>query len=85
MILFLDFLNHIDRFEDAKRTVKVARNSLLPGLTFEAEAKLKDQLYDSFDPNEYASTVKLKLDLPLSRVRERNDYRKSLIAFFIFT
>ena len=77
----LDFLNHIDRFEDAKRTVKVARNSLLPGLTFEAEAKLKDQLYDSFDPNEYASTVKLKLDLPLSRVRERNDYRKSLIAF----
>ena len=77
----LDFLNHIDRFEDAKRTVKVARNSLLPGLTFEAEAKLKDQLYDSFDPNEYDSTIKLKLDLPISKVSERNAYRKSIITF----
>jgi len=77
----LDFLNHIDRFEDAKRSVKVARNSLLPGLTFEAEAKLKDQLYDSFDPNEYDSTIKLKLDLPISKVSERNAYRKSIITF----
>jgi len=77
----LDYLNHIDRFEDAKRSVKVARNSLLPGLNFEAEAKLKDQLYDSFDPNEYDSTIKLKLDLPISKVSERNAYRKSIITF----
>ena len=77
----LDYLNHIDRFEDAKRSVKVARNSLLPGLTFEAEAKLKDQLYDSFDPNEYDSTLKLKLDLPISKISERNAYRKSIITF----
>ncbi len=77
----LDFLNHIDRFEDAKRSVEVARNSLLPGLTFDAEAKLKDQLYDSFDPNEYDSTLKLKLDLPISKVSERNAYRKSIITF----
>ncbi len=77
----LDFLNHIDRFEDAKRSVEVARNSLLPGLTFDAEAKLKDQLYDSFDPNKYDSTLKLKLDLPISKVSERNAYRKSIITF----
>jgi len=77
----LDFLNNIDRFEDSKRKVRVARQDLLPSLSFIADASLKDQFYSSFQPENYSATLKMKLDLPLDQLSERNAYRTSLINF----
>ena len=77
----LDFLNNIDRFEDSKRKVRVTKQDLLQSLSFIADASLKDHFYDSFQPENYSSTLKLKLDLPLDQLSERNAYRTSLINF----
>ena len=77
----LDVLNVIDRFEDSKRKVKVAKKDLLPGLSLVADASIKDQFYDSFDHNQNARSGGLKIDLPFNRLSERNAYRSSLIAF----
>jgi len=77
----LDVLNVIDRFEDSKRKVKVARHDLLPGLSLVADASLKDQFYSSFEHEENSRKAGLKLDLPLDQLPERNAYRSSLIAF----
>ena len=77
----LDVLNVIDRFEDSKRKVKVAKRDLLPGLSLVADVSLKDQFYDSFDHKQNARSGGLKIDLPFNRLPERNAYRSSLIAF----
>jgi len=77
----LDVLNVIDRFEDSKRKVKVAKQDLLPGLSLVADASLKDQFYSSFEHRENSRSVGLKLDLPFDQLSERNAYRSSLIAF----
>ena len=77
----LDLLNVIDRFEDSKRKVNVARRDLLPSLSFVADAALKDQFYSSFQSGEYTANAGLRLSLPLDQLTERNAYRASLIAF----
>lgn len=77
----LDLMNVIDRFEDSKRKVKVARKDLLPSLSIVADAALKDQFYSSFQTNEYSANAGLKLNLPFDQLTERNAYRSSLIAF----
>ena len=77
----LDFHNHVDRFEDSKRKVRVARNDLLPSLSLVADATLKDQFYSSFQPDEFSGNAGLKLNLPLDQFKERNAYRTSLINF----
>ena len=73
--------NVIDRFEDSKRKVKVARKDLLPSLSIVADAALKDQFYSSFQTNEYSANAGLKLNLPFDQLTERTAYRSSLIAF----
>ena len=77
----LDLHNHVDRFEDAKRKVQVARDDLLPSLSLVADATLKDQFYSSFHPDEFSGNAGLKLNLPLDQFKERNAYRTSLINF----
>lgn len=77
----LDLLNVIDQFEDSKRKVLVAKNDLLPSLSLVADAELRDQYYASFQPDEFKSTVGIKLDLPLDQLSERNAYRTSIITF----
>ena len=77
----LDFLNVIDRFEDSKRKVKVARQDLLPSLSLIADASLKDEFYSSFQPEDFTATAKVRLNLPLDQLAERNAYRTSLINF----
>ena len=76
-----DVLNVIDRFEDSKRKVKVAKQDLLPSLSLVADASLKDQFYSSFEHRENSRNAGLKIDLPIDQLTERNAYRSSLIAF----
>jgi len=80
----LPLLNAIDQFEDSKRKVRIFADALKPGLDFFADASLESEKptdYTKFDPNKIRAGVGLRLDLPLDRLNERNDYRASLISF----
>ena len=77
----LDIMNEVDKFEDAKRYVKVRRNDLLPSLEIVADMDLRNQFYSSFKAEEYTANAGLKLKLPLDQLSERNAYRSSLITF----
>lgn len=77
-------LNEIDRFEDAKRKIMVARGQLRPGLDFFANASLESEAYPDytkFDANQIRGGVGVELDLPLDRLSERNNYRAALVSF----
>jgi outer membrane protein TolC len=77
-------LNAIDQFEDSKRKIKVAANRLLPDLNILADASLESDRptdYTTFDPNNIRAGVGVELNLPVDRLRERNNYRATLIAF----
>ena len=85
-IQILEYLSNrmdsfVDKFEDSKRKVKVARKDLLPSFSILADASLKDQFYSSFQPEDFTANAGLKLDLPLDQLSERNAYRRSLINF----
>lgn len=80
----LPLLNAIDQFEDAKRKVRVAANDLKADLGIFATASVDSEEptnYDQFDFDEVRTSVGLQLDLPLDRLRERNNYRATLIQF----
>ena len=80
----LVILNAIDAFEDAKRKIKVAVNQLLPDLNIFADASLDSERptdYTEFDPDDIRAGVGVELDLPIDRLRERNQYRATLISF----
>ena len=80
----MQILNAIDQFEDSKRKIKVAANRLLPDLNLLADASLDSERptdYTKFDPNEIRAGVGVELNLPIDRLRERNDYRATLIDF----
>lgn len=74
-------LNAIDKYEDSKRKVLVAADALKPSLALVADASLKNQFYDSYDPDEFRTRAGLTLDLPLDRLTERNAYRSARINF----
>jgi outer membrane protein TolC len=77
-------LNSIDRFEDAQRKIKVAANRLLPDLNILADASLESERptdYTSFDPDQIRAGAGVELNLPIDRLRERNNYRATLISF----
>ena len=80
----LNVLNEIDRFEDSKRKIRVARDRLRADLNLVADASLQSDApvdYTKFDPNAWRGGVGLELNLPLDRLRERNVYRSTLISF----
>lgn len=80
----MDILNAIDRFEDSKRKLRIAADQLKPGLDLVGNASLaSEQPYDyvNFDPDNIRYTVGLQLDLPVNRLRERNNYRATLVSF----
>lgn len=77
-------LNAIDQFEDAKRKIKVAANALRPELNLIGGASLQSEPptdYTKFDIDKVRYSVGLEINLPLSRLRERNAYRAALINF----
>ena len=80
----LDLLNEIDRFEDARRKIKVTANQLKPGLNIVANASLPSRGptdYAHFNLNDIQASAGLELNLPFDRLSERNNYRASLINF----
>jgi hypothetical protein len=80
----LEMLNAIDRFEDSKRKILVAARSLKADLNVFANASLASNEptdYLNFDLDNVRYGVGLQLNLPLDRLRERNNYRATLISF----
>lgn len=80
----MEVLNAIDRFEDSKRKVRVAADQLRPELSLFASASLASNGpddYTNFDPNKVRYAAGLRLNLPVDRLRQRNNYRASLISF----
>jgi outer membrane protein TolC len=77
-------LNAIDRFEDARRKVRVAADQLRAELKLFAGAALNSAGptdYTRFDPDKVSAEVGLELNLPIDRLVERNNYRATLVAF----
>lgn len=80
----LPLFNAIDQFEDAQRKVRIAANQLKAELGIFAAASVDSEgptNYTDFDFDTVRRSIGLQLDLPLDRLRERNDYRASLIRF----
>jgi outer membrane protein TolC len=81
----VDILNAIDRFEDSKRKIHVAADQLRAELNIVGNATVSSESdppdYTQFDPDTFRHSVGLELNLPLDRLRERNDYRATLVSF----
>ena len=81
----LPLFNQIDRFEDNKRQVAIAANQLKADLNIIGSSSLNSAGgptdYADFDFKNVRTSVGLQLNLPLDRLRERNDYRATLINF----
>jgi outer membrane protein TolC len=80
----MDALNAIDRFEDAQRKVRVAADQLRADLRLFGNASWQTEPpadYTTFDPSKLRYSAGLSLDLPIDRLRERNDYRATLVSF----
>ena len=80
----LPLLNAIDQYEDAQRNVRVAANELRPRLGIFANASIDSEEgtdYTEFDFDNIRRSIGIQLDLPIDRLRERNAYRASIIAF----
>ncbi|MEJ6648214.1 MAG: TolC family protein [Akkermansiaceae bacterium] len=81
----LPLFNQIDRFEDNKRQVAIAANQLKADLNIIGSGSLNSDGgptdYTDFDFKNVRTSVGLQLNLPLDRLRERNDYRATLINF----
>jgi len=80
----LDLMNEIDRFEDSKRKIKVAANQLKADVNIFADYALQSEGpsdYANFNFDRYRGGVGVQLNLPFDRLRERNNFRASLISF----
>lgn len=80
----MQILNAIDEFEDSKRKIKVSANRLLPDLNILADASLESDRptdYTRFNADDVRAGVGVELNLPIDRLRERNNYRATLISF----
>lgn len=81
----LPLLNEVDRFEDSQRQVVVAADRLKADLNILGDASLGNDegptQYEEFDFNNVRASLGVQLNLPLDRLRERNDYRAVLISF----
>ncbi|MCC6231862.1 MAG: TolC family protein [Verrucomicrobiales bacterium] len=80
----MDVLNAIDRFEDARRKVRIAADQLKPGIGLVSTASLESQApddYAKFNLDDLRYSAELNIDLPLDRLRERNTYRASQVSF----
>ena len=76
-------LNDIDRFEDSRRNVLIVADSLRTSLNFVSNASIANSgnRWERLNFNDISTNVGLELDLPINRKRERNNYRRALIAF----
>jgi outer membrane protein TolC len=77
----LDYMTSLDQVSDAERKTLVAAEALRTGLDLRGNVDLtsKEGKPLEFDLNDAAWEVGLGIDLPVSRIPERNFYRASLI------
>ncbi len=79
----LDLVNYRDAIDDARRGVNVAENRLLPDLNVRGNVvwDTNPAKLDQWDYNTDRATWRagMDLNLPVDRVKERNDYRAALI------
>ena len=78
----LDYMNTLDTVDDRTRQVYVAADALRAGLDVGAavHGTSKEGKPLAFDASSFDWSVTAVLDLPIDRIRERNDYRQSLIS-----
>lgn len=79
----LDLQTSSDRVEDARRSLAISRNRLLPDLQLTGRTSIAnrpDTPARQIDGRELDYQLGLNLDLPVDRVAERNAYRRSLIS-----
>lgn len=82
----LQLLNAIDRFEDAKRGVRIGKDQLRTDLKVSAGADYTAKWnepadYTRFNADKIKWDGQVELNLPFDRLRQRNNYRRDLIAF----
>lgn len=80
----LPILNEIDQFEDIQRQVRIAANQLKADLNVFAGAQYdwtETRDYSRFNVDKVQWEAGLELNLPFDRYRQRNSYRRALIAF----
>ena len=81
----LPLLNEVDRYEDSKRQVAIAADQLKADLNIFADTTVENDEgpteYEKFNFNNVRANVGVQLNLPLDRLRERNQYRTTLINF----
>lgn len=80
----LDILTAIDRFEDSKRKLRIARDQLRPAVGLFAGATVSSEPpddYANFDPSNIRYQVGLDVDNLVDKLPARNAYRQSLISF----
>lgn len=80
----LDLRNTADQVEDTRRSVRIARNSLLPDLNLRADATVPtdgSRRFGGFDldPGQGSIGAGLTFDLPLDRRQEWLAYRSALV------
>ena len=80
--LRLDLQTTRDRIEDAKRSVAINRNRLLPDVTLTARGELGSDDNDvlRFTGDDANMAAGISIDVPLDQVSERNSLRRSLIS-----
>lgn len=79
----LDLQTATDRVEDARRSLAVSRNGLLPDLDLTGGASVGNPTgmpARSIDGRTLQYSAGVNLDLPIDRLAERNTYRRSLIS-----
>lgn len=80
----LDLLNKLDAIDDARRSVAIARNELLPDLNLRGTATFETdpEHLRAFGYEHKRVTWRgfVNLELPLDRKEERNRYRQALIS-----
>jgi outer membrane protein TolC len=77
-------LNAIDQFEDMKRKVRVSQDQLRADVNLFSDASLDSegaQDYTQFDAKKIRAGVGLEINLPIDRLRQRNNYRATLVQF----
>ncbi len=82
--LRLDLLTTLDRVDDVRRDVEIARNNLLPDLNLSGSVSYTtnpDRLSSvDFREDDETWNVGVDLEIPLDRKAERNAYRSTLIS-----
>ena len=79
----LDLLNRQEQLEDVERSVRLARNVLLPDLDLVLSTSQGTVDGDDFGGSDFErndTSVQVTLGVPLDRVRERNAYRSAEIS-----